>query len=138
VRAVFEGFKAYGIVLDSLRGREKKGRRNFSGWIAVFRILGDANDFKVSRVLPVEISEVFSDGIFIFEKLLRKGLVYDGDVASGGRVLFGDCAAFENLGADGFEVAVANAQPGGFVLTTSGWRRSLPFDKSVLAPVVSL
>src|ERR1700677_288378 len=93
VRAVFEGPKTHRVVLDTLRGGEEKGGRNLSRRTAILRILGDANDFKVSRIFLTEISEMFSDRVFIFEELLRECLVDDGDVARGGSILLGNRAA---------------------------------------------
>ena len=74
--------------------------------LVVLRIFGDPDDFEVSRVLLVQISEVFSDRVFVFEELLGKRLVDHGDVSRSGRVLFGNRAALHDLGADALKVAV--------------------------------
>jgi hypothetical protein len=86
----------------------------------------------------LQISEVFSDWVFILKELLHKRLVDYGDVPGCGRVLFGNPATLHNLGADALKISVTNSQPRCLILIAPRRSGSLTLDKDVGAPVISL
>ena len=76
--------------------------------MGVFR---DADNFKLTGMLHVDVSEMVSERTLIFEKFLREGLVYDCDALRGGRVLVADGTALNNFGAQSLKVPGADTQP---------------------------
>ena len=138
VIAVFEGEEARVIIGHPLRGRQEKHRRNFTGRLAVLRILGNADNFEFSGMFHVDIAEMIANRIAILEKFLGERLVHHRDVLRDGRILIADRAPLNYFGADRFKVAVAHAQPGRVVLIGIGFGRRLALDVNGLAPVVAL
>ena len=84
--------------------------------IVVLGIGDDPDDLVVAGVLPIEGSEVVSDGIFVGKEFLDEGLIDDCHHARGGGVLISEAAAAKHGLADGFKEMRTDAVPRGTIL----------------------
>src|SRR5262249_5664439 len=73
----------------------------------------------------------------IFEILLLKESIDQGNAAGRRRVLFIDGAALHDLGADSVKVSWAHTHPGGAMVALSGHRWRIPIDINALSPIVA-
>src|ERR1700755_3007002 len=107
----FEGSETRIVEHDPLRGRKEKHGRNLARGLAILSVLRHADNFKLAGMLHVDISEMVSERVFIFEEFLCEVFVYDGDALRAWRVLIGDGTAPSDFGAQSLKVPCADAQP---------------------------
>ena len=121
-----------------LRFRQKEERANrlveIEGQIA--GVFGNAHNFVLAGLLPFRTAEVFSDRIFLLEKLARKRLIDDCHVPRSRRILLGDAASSDDRISDDVKVSRRDSIPGSEVVVV-GSGSGMSIHPDAATPIVA-